>query len=185
MSPSRPRDPETIHLPGLEPDGPERTTPAPEPPSSELGEKPPLLLIAEDDLPLRNWLSKALLTLGFRVTLAADGVEAVTAALQVQPDVILMDLGLPAMDGLQATTAIKRDARTRHIPVIAFTGYSGGSRQRARDAGCDAFVAKPCTPDDIAIQARLLLAEKRAAAGQALKQLGESERKPREGGGSR
>lgn len=128
-------------------------------PASAARQKPPLLLIAEDDLPLRTWLSDALLKLGFRVTLAADGIQAVTAAVHEQPDVIFMDLVLPAMDGLQATAALKRDLRTRHIPVIALTAYSSAA-ERARNVGCAAFVAKPFTAEDVAIQARLALDEK-------------------------
>ena len=75
---------------------------------------------------------------------ANDGVQALTVARSQRPDLILMDIQLPLVDGYQATRSIKRDPELKHIPIIAVTSYAlSGDEQRARDAGCDAYVAKP------------------------------------------
>ena len=95
---------------------------------------------------------------GFRVAEAANGVDAVQQATKLSPDIILMDLSLPGMDGWEATRRIKLDERTRHIPVIALTGHAlPGVSTSAKDAGCDAFIIKPCLPDAVVSEVRRLL----------------------------
>src|SRR5204862_5620766 len=82
-------------------------------------------------------------------------VEKTTELL---PDIVLMDLALPRMDGWEATRRLKADPRTRHIPVVALTGHAlAGHAEGARDAGCDAFVTKPCLPDALVAEIRRLL----------------------------
>ena len=87
---------------------------------------------------------------GFRVVEAADGEEAIAKAARLRPDLVVMDLSLPGIDGWEATRAIKADERTSDVPVIALTGFAMPSHaQRAREAGCDDFITKPCLPTDL------------------------------------
>jgi CheY-like chemotaxis protein len=95
---------------------------------------------------------------GFDVAEATNGLEAVEKAETLMPDIILMDLALPRMDGWEATRRLKANARTRHIPVVALTGHAlAGHAEGARQAGCDAFVTKPCLPDALVTEIRRLL----------------------------
>src|SRR5882672_6015947 len=82
---------------------------------------------------------------GFDVIEAGNGADALTRTAADSPDVVLMDLSLPVLDGWEATRRLKMDARTAHIPVVALTSHDGsGELQRATLAGCDWFVPKPC-----------------------------------------
>jgi len=95
---------------------------------------------------------------GLRVAEASNGLEALEKAFQLLPDVILMDLSLPGMDGWAATRRLKMDERTSRIPVVALTGHAlAGASETARQAGCDAFVTKPCLPDELVLQVRRIL----------------------------
>ena len=95
----------------------------------------------------REMYAKFLRAYGFVVAEARDGFEAVALASEVVPDVILMDLGLPRLDGWEATKAIKRNMQTSGIPVIAVTAYGDPeSRQRAIAAGCASVIQKPADP---------------------------------------
>jgi CheY-like chemotaxis protein len=95
---------------------------------------------------------------GFRVAEARNGNEAVTQAFSLRPDLILMDLSLPGMDGWEATRLLKADDRTKHIPVVALTGHAlAGASEGAKRAGCDSFVTKPCLPDDLVVEVRRML----------------------------
>jgi two-component system, cell cycle response regulator DivK len=79
-------------------------------------------------------------------------------AVALVPDVILMDLSLPGMDGWTVTRTLKGDQRTHHIPVVALTGHAlAGASESAREAGCDAFVTKPCLPEDLVVELRRVL----------------------------
>ncbi len=101
---------------------------------------------------------------GFRVAEARTGVEAIEKAIQLLPDLILMDLSLPGMDGWEATRQLKTDDRTRAIPVVALTGHAlAGASEGARRAGCDSFVTKPCLPDELVVEVRRLLDLSRAS----------------------
>jgi len=102
------------------------------------------LLVIEDNEMNRDMLSRRLTRRGYEVLVACDGVEGVEAARIHLPDLILMDLSLPEMDGWTATRILKSDSRTRHIPVIALTAHAmEGDRQKALSAGCNAFDTKP------------------------------------------
>ena len=95
---------------------------------------------------------------GFRVAEARNGNEAVEQAFALAPDLILMDLSLPGMDGWEATRVLKADERTKNIPVVALTGHAlAGASEGAKKAGCDSFVTKPCLPDDLVVEVRRML----------------------------
>ena len=102
------------------------------------------LLVIEDNEMNRDMLSRRLTRRGYDVLVACDGVEGVEAARIHLPDLILMDLSLPEMDGWTATRILKSDSNTRHIPVIALTAHAMESdREKAFSAGCNAFDTKP------------------------------------------
>jgi two-component system, cell cycle response regulator DivK len=107
--------------------------------------KPPLkVLLVEDSELARDMLSRRLAKRGYAIATAADGREGVEKAGAEAPDVILMDLTLPVLDGLEATRRIKRDPKTSAIPIIALTArVTEADEKRALDAGCDAFHTKP------------------------------------------
>ncbi len=102
------------------------------------------ILLVEDNELNRDMLSRRLGRKGFDVVFALDGQEAVQKAKEVIPDLILMDIGLPIMDGYGATKAIKSDDCTKAIPVIALTAHAmAEDRKQCLDAGCDDFDTKP------------------------------------------
>jgi two-component system, cell cycle response regulator DivK len=102
------------------------------------------ILLVEDNEMNRDMLSRRLLRKGFEVVIAVDGGQAVTMAESEQPDLILMDMSLPVIDGWEATRRVKADARTAHIPVIALTAHAmSGDREKAFGVGCDDYDTKP------------------------------------------
>jgi CheY-like chemotaxis protein len=102
---------------------------------------------------------------GFDVLQAANGLEALEQAFGARPDIILMDLSLPIMDGWEATRRLKADPRTASIPVVALTSHAlAGSSDGAKQAGCDAFVTKPCLPEELVQEIRKVLDPGPAAA---------------------
>jgi len=122
------------------------------------GEQGPLILVVDDYEDAREMYAEYLRFCGFRVAEARNGNEALEQAFALMPDLILMDLSLPGMDGWEATRQLKADERTRHIPVVALTGHAlAGASEGARKAGCDSFVTKPCLPDDLVIEVRRML----------------------------
>lgn len=104
----------------------------------------PKILLVEDNEMNRDMLSRRLLKRGFEVVIAVDGGEGVALAQSAAPDLILMDMSLPVLDGWEATRRIKADPAVRAIPVIALTAHAmTGDEQKAREAGCDDFDTKP------------------------------------------
>ena len=102
------------------------------------------ILVVEDQEDNRQILRDLLASSGFLMIEAHDGQQALAMARSQRPDLILMDIQLPVVDGYEATRSIKRDPELKHIPVIAVTSYAlSGDEERAREAGCDAYVAKP------------------------------------------
>ena len=102
------------------------------------------ILLVEDNELNRDMLSRRLSRKGFDVQFAFDGQEAVEKAKALMPDLVLMDIGLPVIDGYDATRAIKSDEATKAIPVIALTAHAmAEDRKRCLDAGCDDFDTKP------------------------------------------
>ena len=106
------------------------------------------ILLVEDNELNRDMLSRRLKRRGFEVITAVDGELAAQITGDVLPDVILMDMGLPGMNGWDATRMIKSDSRTKHIPVVALTAHAMNlDREQALDAGCDAYETKPVEID--------------------------------------
>ncbi len=102
------------------------------------------ILLVEDNEMNRDMLSRRLERRGHEVIIALDGQQGVNAARETQPDLILMDMSLPVLDGWEATRQLKTDASTNSIPIIALTAHAMSSdEQRAREAGCDDFDTKP------------------------------------------
>jgi two-component system, cell cycle response regulator DivK len=118
----------------------------------------PLILVVDDYQDAREMYAEYLQFSGFRVAEARNGNEAVEQAFALKPDLILMDLSLPGMDGWEATRRLKADATTKHIPIVALTGHAlAGASEGAKRAGCDSFVTKPCLPDDLVVEVRRML----------------------------
>ena len=114
------------------------------------GAKGPLVLIVDDVQDNRTIYVLFLKFSGFRIAEAENGEEAIRQAERLLPDVIVMDLSLPVMDGWEATRRLKRDPRTKTIPVVVLTGHALPEHaQAARDAGCDLVITKPCLPDQL------------------------------------
>lgn len=102
------------------------------------------ILLVEDNELNRDMLSRRLIRYGFDVALAVDGIESILLAKSETPDLILMDMSLPVMDGWEATQKLKADPETQHIPVIALTAHAmGDDKQKAMKAGCDDYDTKP------------------------------------------
>jgi CheY-like chemotaxis protein len=118
----------------------------------------PRVLLVDDYPDAREMYSEYLQYSGFEVVEATNGIEALQSALDRAPDIILMDLSLPVMDGWEATRRLKADDRTASIPVVALTGHAlAGISEGAKRAGCDAFVTKPCLPEDLVKEIRKIL----------------------------
>ncbi len=112
--------------------------------------KMPLVLVADDYDDTRRIYTEYLRFAGFRVASATDGAEAVRKAKELIPDVVVMDLSMPGVDGWTATRMLKEDPRTKDIYVMAVTSYSSdGPRLAAWRSGCDAFVVKPVLPAEL------------------------------------
>ena len=123
------------------------------------GDGQPLVLVVEDYQDAREMYTAYLQFSGYRVVEATNGIEAVERTIELLPDIILMDLALPKIDGWEATKRLKSDERTKHIPIVALTGHAlAGFAEGAREAGCDAFVTKPCLPDALVAEIERMLA---------------------------
>ena len=102
------------------------------------------VLLVEDNEANRDMLSRRLASRGYQISIATDGRQGIAAAQAEQPDIILMDMNLPEIDGWEATRFLKSQLTTRHIPVIALTAHAMVSdRQRALEVGCDDYDTKP------------------------------------------
>jgi CheY-like chemotaxis protein len=118
----------------------------------------PIILLVDDDEETYNLYSDFLASSGFSVVGANDGQEAIRVAQHERPDLVIMDLGLPLLDGCEATRQLRSDPRTRHIPILAMTGYvQRHFIELARQAGCDAFLSKPCPLERLLAEARRLI----------------------------
>lgn len=102
------------------------------------------LLLVEDNALNRNMLSRRLEKMGYTVLLAVDGEDGVAQTRAHNPDLVLMDINMPVMDGWQALTILKEDPKTKNIPIIALTAHTATSdRDKADEIGFNAFAAKP------------------------------------------
>ena len=104
----------------------------------------PRILLVEDNEMNRDMLSRRLVKRGFDLSIAVDGAEGLAKARDEKPDLILMDMSLPVIDGWEATRTLKGEDETRSIPVVALTAHAmSGDRDKALAAGCDAYETKP------------------------------------------
>jgi two-component system, cell cycle response regulator DivK len=104
----------------------------------------PRILLVEDNEMNRDMLSRRLQRRGYEVLIAIDGQQGVTMAQSQSPDLILMDMSLPVLDGWEATRALKSSQRTKDLPIIALTAHAMSTdRERAMEAGCDDYDTKP------------------------------------------
>jgi CheY-like chemotaxis protein len=128
---------------------------------------PPLVLLVDDYVDNREMYAEYLVYAGYRVAQAGNGAEALDLAYELHPDLVVMDLSLPVMDGWEATRQLKANPRTHATPVIALTGHAlAGHSRRARQAGCDAFLVKPCMPAELeAVVARMLAGGRGSGSG--------------------
>ena len=116
------------------------------------------ILIVEDQADNRQIIRDMLGTTDYEITEAENGEQALVAIAKERPDLILMDIQLPIMDGYEATRRIKDDPTTKSIPIIAVTSYAlSGDEQKARAAGCDDFVLKPYSPRQLLTKIRQYL----------------------------
>jgi two-component system, cell cycle response regulator DivK len=118
----------------------------------------PCVLFVEDYPNARAAYREYLQFSGFDVVEASNGVEMLLRVREVVPDLILMDLSMPLMDGWEAARHLKADSQTAGIPVVVLSGQTlDGTAEGARRAGCDSFMAKPCQPEDLVKEIRKVL----------------------------
>jgi CheY-like chemotaxis protein len=117
----------------------------------------PVVLLVDDLADQRELYRQYLDFAGYEVAIARDGFEAVDRALHLRPDVIIMDLAMPGMDGFETTQRLKVLEATRGIPVIALTAHGELPREWALSAGCAAYLKKPCYPHDLAMEISAVL----------------------------
>jgi two-component system, cell cycle response regulator DivK len=116
------------------------------------------ILVVEDQEDNRQILRDLLASVGYEMTEAWDGAAGVAAAKEQRPDLILMDIQMPLMDGYEATRRIKAEPGLNTIPIIVVTSYAlSGDEGKARDAGCDAYVTKPYSPKQLLAKIREFL----------------------------
>ena len=126
---------------------------------SEQPPRPPLVLVVDDYEDTRIIYAESLRFAGFEVAEAANGQDAIDIAARIRPDLVVMDLAMPVMDGWEATRRLKADPTTRSIPIMAVTGHSNGDHlRRAEQAGCDAFYSKPILPQQLISRIKTCLA---------------------------
>ncbi len=119
------------------------------------------ILVVEDNEMNRDMLSRRLQRRGYEVIVAVDGQESVVLAQTETPDLILMDMSLPVLDGWEATRQLKATPRTRSIPIIALTAHAMSSdRDQALEAGCDDYDTKPIERPRLLAKVELLLGKK-------------------------
>jgi two-component system, cell cycle response regulator DivK len=117
------------------------------------------ILVVEDQPDNRQIIRDMLAGTGYEITEAENGEEALAAIAKQRPDLILMDIQLPVMDGYTATRRIKSNAALKPIPIIAVTSYAlSGEEKKAREAGCDDYVPKPYSPRQLLAKIRQYLA---------------------------
>jgi len=118
----------------------------------------------DDTADVREMYGDYLTAHGFRVSTAPDGERGIARATHQRPDVIVMDLSMPKIDGITAIKYLKSDPRTRDVPVILLTGYPFKAiEQGALEAGADVFLTKPCLPEDLEAHVERLVRKRHAA----------------------
>lgn len=120
--------------------------------------EPPLVLLVEDDPETRHFYTIALERDGFHVDQAHNGHQALDKAFHATPDLVVTDIAVPGLDGIELCRRLRADGRTRAVPVLAVTGYDDRDySDRITVAGADAVLTKPCAADQIVFEARRLL----------------------------
>jgi two-component system, cell cycle response regulator DivK len=115
----------------------------------------PIVLVVDDDQDTRDLYAHCLTLCGFAVEQARDGAEGIERAICVRPDVVLMDLAMPRMDGWTATVRLRNEPRTAHLPIIILSAHaSDRDRERLLAAGASEFLSKPCDLDVLASRLR-------------------------------
>ncbi len=118
----------------------------------------PRILLVEDNELNRDMLTRRLARRGFSVEVAVDGEQALNHVRSAAPDLVLMDMSLPVLDGYETTLALKSDPSTAQIPIIALTAHAmADDEARCRDAGCDDYATKPTDLDDLVLKMHALL----------------------------
>jgi CheY-like chemotaxis protein len=121
------------------------------------------LLLVEDNEMIREMLSERLARKGFQVFLAVDGAQGIEAARSERPDLILLDMSLPVIDGWQVAKQLKAAAETQAIPIIALTAHAiAGDREKTLAAGCDDYTTKPVDFPQLLTKIQMLLTKERA-----------------------
>jgi CheY-like chemotaxis protein len=121
------------------------------------------ILLVEDNEMNRDMLSRRLVRSGYEVVMAVQGEEGVALAHSSAPDLVLMDMSLPVLDGWEATRRLKSDPATSGIPVVALTAHAmSGDREKAREAGCDDFDTKPVEYARLLSKIEVLLQKRKA-----------------------
>ena len=117
------------------------------------------ILVVEDDADNRRIVVKVLTSDGHETLEAVDGASAIETARREHPDLIVLDLAMPGIDGWEAARRLKADPQTADIPIVALTAFAmRGDEERAREAGCDGYLPKPCRPQTIRETVRRFLA---------------------------
>jgi CheY-like chemotaxis protein len=130
----------------------------------ETGRQMPKILLVEDNEMNRDMLSRRLTRKQYEVLVAVDGGEGVEMARSEAPDLILMDMSLPVMDGWEATRLLKASPETGSIPIIALTAHAmSGDREKAMEAGCDDYDIKPVELPRLLAKMEILLGKEEAA----------------------
>ena len=125
------------------------------------GKEAPLVLFVDDSPDARVTYGEYLFGAGYRVAVAADGNEALALAMSVIPDLVLLDLEMPGLDGWEAARLLKSYWHTCHVPIVALSGHHDtASVTRAISAGCSRFVTKPCASEELERIIRLTLRER-------------------------
>lgn len=116
-----------------------------------------VVLIVDDATDNRSMYAEYLSFEGFVVLEAGDAASAMVIARRERPDVIVMDVGLPSVDGIEATKILRADPQTRRVPILVLSGHDEATEARAKAAGANAFVRKPCLPSALVEDLRKLL----------------------------
>ncbi len=125
---------------------------------------PKVLLVADNEMN-RDMISRRLIKRGYEVVMAVDGAEAVAGVASIQPDIILMDMSLPVMDGWEATRRIRSDPAFASLPIIALSAHAmAGDREKALQAGCDDYDTKPIELQRLLDKMQALLARTQTAS---------------------
>lgn len=122
------------------------------------------ILIAEDDPDIRSIVQDILEANSFKTVIAMDGKQALELVQKEKPDLLVLDLSMPGVDGWQVAQALRKDPSTKTLPLLALTAHTmAGDCERAIKAGCDSFLAKPFNPDALLAEIKRLLQNKRAS----------------------